>query len=1037
MPLLTVNRYANIPIGLYDISTTGDRVSVNRALLGILGLTSGDQVAQLARGEFPGGLPMAACLAQLAGADQVAGVVSRWRRPDGRQVSLRQSLAVARDPHGEAVSYSGTVEQLDDEPAVSDDRRADSARSGSSSLMERRYRQVADLTTDALLIDDREGKVVYANPAFLALFGLERADLHSLVLEDYVAPEWRTVLRERHERRVRGESVPAVFQYVGIRKDGTRIPLEAAVAAVIEDGELVGTQSTIRDITQRELLRDNLRVAHRTLDTLVTHLPLAIVGLDEDRRVKMWNPAAERILGWPRADILGNQCPGWDWASGSARDRQTLRDIISGQRICIDLETRWPHRDGSEVDVAVWTLLHYDGERLPTTTLVLADISKRQSTRADYRRLFENDHDAILLIDPDSMTILEANHQAELLYTDDGHSLIDTAVTSLYVNPDEIVAGCRSVLSSQAHRRQAYKHRAGNGDIIDVEVNLAVLNYAGRQVITSHNRDVTEHNRMVQQSIQSRKMEALGRLAGGVAHDFNNVLTALMGYPMLIKLSLSKDLSAGHPAGHPAFRHLDQIHALAHRAAGLSSQLLTFSRQQVRSLERLVPGAIVKDMRELLRRLIREDIELSIDTRGNQQPVMADAGQLEQLVMNLAVNARDAMPTGGVLRIVVIDMHVDAPIDDELPAGDYVLITVSDTGVGMDAQVREKLFEPFFTTKAVGTGTGLGLATVQGIVKQHVGAIRVESELGRGSQFRVYLPVSRPTAESAGHAESEHLDDSAPATSGALTILLVEDDDAVREFIRTVLVQSGHHIHEATDGQHAVSMLDRYGGDLDLIVSDLVMPKLGGGDLAAHVARNGPQVPILFMSGYTNEPDLRRLLEQPDVAYLQKPFTPQALLAKVAQVAVAEPGRAADDRDNGRGDMARLLFVDDSAVNRRLGRLYLESLGYQVDVANNGQEALTAIQAHRYDVVFMDCNMPVMDGYDATRAIRGMAGDRASIPIIAITGHMAPEDWRRAQAVGMNDLLAKPFNKPDLQRAIKKWLILPLRNPISGPAQST
>lgn len=1014
-----------MPIGMYVISADGHPLLVNDACLRVLGLKDIDELAALSADGFPGRLPMHAAVARAARNDRAVGVVAPWTRPDGDLVVLRHSITVMRDGNGRIVRYQGTVEE-----------RAENEAPVTTSILEQRYERVVEQISEALLIDDRDGHVVYANPAFLTMFGLQPEDLENLVLEDYVAPEWRSVLRERHERRIRGESVPSVFQYVGLRRDGARLRLEVSVVTVIENGELLGTQSIIRDITETQRLQDDLYVLHRTLDSLIEELPLAIIGLDEHHRVVRWNPTAARMLGWSHDQIIGKRCPGWDYEARGTSHRDVLRSIIAGERACVDFETQWPRCTDSDtpdkfpdsatddvIDVAVWTLFgQQDDKRGVKSTLVLADIGARMSTRADYRRLFDNDHDAILLIDPATLTVLEANRQAKLLYTQSNRPLVGTSITRLYEQPAEAEKSFKAMVenrhspNSGHQRRKEHKHRSGDGRLIDVEVNLAFINYAGREVITSHNRDVTHHKQIIQRAQQSHRMESLGRLAGGVAHDFNNVLTALMGYPTLIKRRLAPD--------HPAVRHLDELRVLAERAAGLTRQLLAFSRQQVLRLQHLIPGEIVSQMRELLRRLIREDIDLHMDIAPGQKTVYADASQIEQLVMNLVVNARDAMPHGGSVRIAVTEVLVSNSAAEDLPSGDYISILVEDTGIGMDAAVKERLFEPFFTTKDVGKGTGLGLATVQGIVKQHAGTIRVDSEVGQGSRFRIYLPASRADDAPAGVASpgsggSATLDNGQP-----LTILVVEDDEAVRVFVSEVLEQAGHRLFLAVDGMQGQESLDEHSDQLDLILTDLVMPKRGGGPLSAYVAERYPHIPILFMSGYTNEPTLRRLLEQPDIRYLQKPFSPSTLLGEIERIVACtsqERAHAVKARSTTPATY-RILLVDDSVINRRLGRLYLENVGHRVDVAENGKQALSAVKTTAYDIVFMDCHMPIMDGYDATTAIRTLQPPTGDVPIIAITGNVVSSELDRCRTVGMNDVVMKPFKKGDLQRAIAQWL---------------
>jgi two-component system cell cycle sensor histidine kinase/response regulator CckA len=376
--------------------------------------------------------------------------------------------------------------------------------------------------------------------------------------------------------------------------------------------------------------------------------------------------------------------------------------------------------------------------------------------------------------------------------------------------------------------------------------------------------DITERRRLERQYLQSQKMEAVGRLAGGVAHDFNNLLTVINGYAELMLSTL--------PASAPAHEMAAEVRRAGERAAALTRQLLAFSRQQVLTPQALDLNAVVTDMGKILRRVIGADIDLATALQPGLWPVKADPGQLEQVLLNLAVNARDAMPRGG--RLTLHTENVDLAEGDARAAagpGRYVLLTVSDTGIGMTAEVKGRIFEPFFTTKAPGKGTGLGLATVYGIVQQSGGHVEVDSEPNRGSTFRVYLPV---TAE-AVRAKSDP--DSRPAPQGAETLLLVEDEESVRALAARVLRDLGYTVLVAANGAEALAVGEPYEGTIHLLITDLVLPRLGGRELADRLCAHRPGLRVLFLSGYT--PDTAPRL--PGVHFLQKPFSPPELARKV------------------------------------------------------------------------------------------------------------------------------------------------------------
>lgn len=388
-------------------------------------------------------------------------------------------------------------------------------------------------------------------------------------------------------------------------------------------------------------------------------------------------------------------------------------------------------------------------------------------------------------------------------------------------------------------------------------------------------RDITDRLRLEEQLRQAQKMEAVGRLAGGVAHDFNNILTAISSYSELLLADFASE--------DPRRADVEEIRKATDRAAALTRQLLAFSRRQVLQPKVVDLNAVIAGAEKLLRRLIGEDIALVTRLDRGLGTVRADAGQLEQVIMNLAVNARDAMQTGGTLTLetenVVIEASTLAAEERIVAPGRYVLLRVRDTGVGMDADTRRHLFEPFFTTREKGKGTGLGLATVYGIVKQSGGFIWVDSEPGRGARFRIYLPrvdeVAPPAEARVAGAE--------PA-AGTETILLVEDEDAVRAVARESLRRRGYKVLEANNAEAALAAAAGFEGHIALLLTDVVMPGLSGRALADRLATQRPATRVLYMSGYTDDAIVQHGVLEPGLSFLQKPFTPDVLAQRVREV---------------------------------------------------------------------------------------------------------------------------------------------------------
>jgi len=446
---------------------------------------------------------------------------------------------------------------------------------------------------------------------------------------------------------------------------------------------------------------------------------------------------------------------------------------------------------------------------------------------------------------------------------------------------DRVIAQTSSELFSQGHAQHEYRFRHGDGSYRWMRGELRLIRDGAGQpleVVGSWS-DITERKNLEMQYRQAQKMEAIGRLAGGVAHDFNNLLTIINGYSEMLLGMLHR--------GDPMQEFAHQIRNAGERAAALTRQLLAFSRKQVLQPEVLDLRALTMEMEKMLRRLIGEDINLKLVSDTGLWRVKADPGQMEQVILNLCLNARDAMPRGGKLTIEIHNVELDvsySALHSETSPGKYVLLAVSDTGHGMDAATQARIFEPFFTTKEAGKGTGLGLATVHGIVKQSGGHIQMYSELGVGTTFKIYLPSEQRAA--AGRKSHQG---AARLRRGSETILLVEDEDAVRNLTRMILERSGYRVLEARNGGEALLLCERHKEPIQLLISDVVMPQMSGRPLADRLSSLQPAMKVLFMSGYTDDAILHHGVLEADTPFLHKPFSPDALVQKVREVLDENP----------------------------------------------------------------------------------------------------------------------------------------------------
>jgi two-component system, cell cycle sensor histidine kinase and response regulator CckA len=493
------------------------------------------------------------------------------------------------------------------------------------------------------------------------------------------------------------------------------------------------------------------------------------------------------------------------------------------------------------------------------------------SNEARFRLLFSHNPLPTWVLDKQTHNFLQVNRAAVDQYGYSTDEFLAMRVTALC--PEGVSDFLQQFENDfeLARRGITHKHRRKDGKLIDVEVSALDLEYGGHPAVLVVAQDSTDRRLLEAQFRQAQKMEAVGRLAGGVAHDFNNLLMVIKGHTEL--------LLQRHANSEEDVRRIEQIARAADRAEALTRQLLAFSRRQVLQPTIINLNDIIHEIGKLLPRLIGEDVELVVRTAPDLKAVRADAIQMEQVVMNLAVNSRDAMPQGGRFIIETANAEVDriyAAMHPQMTPGSYVLLAVSDNGSGMDAETQARIFEPFFTTKEQGKGTGLGLATVYGIIKQSGGFIWVYSEVGKGTTFKIYLPrVDQPTQKLSAGAEAQTL------PRGSETVLLVEDEEDVREIAREFLKLGGYNVLEAKDGPEGLDIAQRYPDPIHLLVSDMIMPGMNGSELAAKLSVMRPDLKIVFTSGYTEYAAECSGEWDASCILLAKPFTRSAILRAV------------------------------------------------------------------------------------------------------------------------------------------------------------
>lgn len=812
-------------------------------------------------------------------------------KKDGSQIWVSLIHSPIKNINGEIIGISKIAHD------ISERKRSQAALKSSES----RFKQLIESSIIGIIISNLNGIVIEANDVFLKMVGYDRDDLKAeKVRWDEMTPPELNWLNERALKELKdfGASKPHEKEY--IRKDGSRVP-------VIVGGTLLkGSKDTILafvvDITERKIAEEGMRLSQTEqqrllknqsaiLDTLPAHICLLdsqgvvlTVNAGWKNFAKKNNYGNDNLgIGTNYIDICENAVG--EYFEGAKDIANGMRSILAGTSNHFEyeypcnskVEERWfrlmvaPLR-GETIEGLV--VMHID-----TTAHKIIEETLRK-TEENYRHLVEFSPGIVYLNQPFppfstvyvSPNIKEFGYSPEEWY----------ATPNLWLNIIEkedlerVQSEFEKAIKEEIETDLKYRIRAKDGSIHWWQdkgrfVYDSTGNKTGWQGIIL---DITATKGLEHQLRQAQKLESVGLLAGGIAHDFNNMLTAINGYTELMFRQLKED--------DPLCYYLEEIKKAGHRSEALTNQLLAFSRRQVLNPVVINLNEIIVDTFKMLQRLIGEDIELTTSLNPRVGSVKVDPGQFSQIILNLAVNARDAMPQGGKLTIETDDIFLDEVYARNhlgVISGEYVMLAVSDTGSGMNFETKQHIFEPFFTTKEVGKGTGLGLATVYGIVKQSEGNIEVYSEVGVGTTFKVYFPMVEELVK-----DSVKIDNHREMSVGTETILLVEDEALVRNMTSEVLQDCGYTVITASNGMEALEILETGKNKFDLLMTDVVMPQMGGRELAEKLKEKLPNLQILFTSGYTDDAVIRHGVIEAQTNFIQKPFNLEALTNKIREI---------------------------------------------------------------------------------------------------------------------------------------------------------
>lgn len=869
--------FNNSIMGIFRSSPDGRYLEVNPAFARLIGFTTPEElmttVADIGSELYVDPDERKRFLAILEDRGVVEGYEIQVRHRSGETIWVLATARKVCDADGKTLYYEGTVENISARKQVEEALRESEAT----------LRQIIDLVPHFIFAKDREGRFILVNKAVADAYGTtveeitgkRDADFNASLkeVEQFMGDDLR-VMDSKQPLEIPEETITDARGKVRILQT-TKIPL--TLSAI---GDAMLGVST--DITERKRAERAVRESEEKYRKIFENAVEGIFQTTPEGHLLSANPALARMLGYSSGDELMVAANGLGEARYvNPKDRVHLLQQLKENAMIEGRELQICRKDGTIIWASMSARAALDeGGQIVSIDGTLEDITQRKSSEqalleseAKYRSVVESSLAGFFIIQDGLFRFVNAR-ACEITGYSRAEAVDRLHVLDLIHPADRLKASEnieKRLRGEHGQTEQDYRVIKRDGSVITIKVLGGVSTYAGRAALCGTFLDITREKMMAAQLRHAQKMEAIGTLAGGIAHDFNNILTALIGYGTILQTRMNQ--------GDPLRLYTDLILSASHKAANLTQSLLAFSRKRPISLKPVDLNGIVKGTEKLLRRLITEDITLETHLTESELVVLADTTQIDQILFNLTTNARDAMPRGGIVRITSDMVRMDRDFILTHGFGEegwYALLAVSDTGVGMGKETQEKIFEPFFTTKEFGRGTGLGLSTVYGIVKQHHGYITVASEHERGTTFHIYLPAARTAPDDEAVVAGQF-------KGGHETILVAEDDEDVRCLVRDILRDYGYTVIEAVDGQDAVDKSRGHDG-IALIILDCVMPRLNGRETYEAIRSVLPETRFLFMSGHTSDIVLDKGMGKPEFAFIPKPLEPNSLLATIREI---------------------------------------------------------------------------------------------------------------------------------------------------------
>jgi len=814
--------------------------------------------------------------------------------------------------------------------------------------------------------------------------------------------------------------------------------LNADVKRKDEIGALAHTFNFMTDRLRQTM--EGMGKSEERFRALYEDNPSMYFTVDENGVVLSVNPFGAEQLGYRVPELVGQSVLDVFYPDDKEPVKQQLAACLQAPGEVAHWEFRKLRKDGSMLWVreAARAVRGSDGK--PMVFIVCEDITERKQAEESlkesekkFRELFEESKDVVFISSPKGSYIDINRAGVELFGYSSKEELLKIDIArELYVNSEERERFQSDLAKYGFVKDYELPLKKKDGEKLNVLITASAVRDEHGEIIAYRGiiRDVTNQRSLEAQLLQAQKMEAIGQLSGGIAHDFNNILTAIMGYASLLKSKTKQDAVLQS--------YVDQVLTASTRAKNLTKNLLAFSRRQVLNPRPVNVNEIITSLEKMLIQLIREDIQLKTLLTPEDLPIMADSGQIEQILINLVTNARDAMPQGGDLTIETTLCDISEKYAGQhlfAKQGRHACISITDTGTGMDEKTKGKIFEPFFTTKEVGRGTGLGLSIVYGIIKQHNGSINVYSEPGLGTTFRIYFPVIEAKPDEKRPQELPE------PKGGTETLLLAEDDADVRNLTRTILAEAGYTVLEAVDGEDAIKVFTEHQDAIQLVLLDVIMPKKNGKEVHNWIKKARPGAKVLFMSGYSADVIFKKGVLEEGLNLITKPATPHELLGKVREVldkqseyekkigaeepkVISEPA-SSEEREKERTEApvtkskreGFVLVVDDDPHVLEYVSLLLEENGYATYICSNARDALDKLKDTRIDVVLTDIVMPGTSGLELLETIHSADPE---MPVILVTAYADLSKAVESVKKGAYDFIMKPYEPEQLLRSLDK-----------------